>query len=121
MLHSARMRNFVLLFLLSAAPAAAQSPSAAGPLTPNFEDVSRRTGLTVSHISSPDALYIMESTSGGVGFIDCDNDGQLDIVSVNGSSVARFRRGGDLMITLYQQDANLEFTDITRSSGLTRK
>jgi len=63
----------------------------------------------------------MESTSGGVGFIDCDNDGKLDIVSVNGSSVARFRRGGDPMITLYHQGAGLKFSDITRSAGLTRK
>src|SRR5882757_9778726 len=112
MLHSARMRKVLLVLLLSAAAAAPQSPSASGAPTPQFEDISRRVGLSVSHISSSDALYIMESTSGGVGFIDCDNDGKLDIVSVNGSSVARFRRGGDPMITLYHQGAGLKFSDI---------
>src|SRR5882757_6635279 len=121
MLHSARMRKVLLFLLLSAAAAAPQSPSASGAPTPQFEDISRRAGLSVSHISSSDALYIMESTSGGVGFIDCDNDGKLDVVTVNGSSVARFRRGGDPMITLYHQDAGLKFSDITRSAGLTRK
>ena len=115
------MRKVLLVLLLSAAAAAPQSPSASGAPTPQFEDISRRVGLSVSHISSSDALYIMESTSGGVGFIDCDNDGKLDIVTVNGSSVARFRRGGDPMITLYHQDAGLKFSDITRSAGLTRK
>ncbi len=66
-------------------------------------------------------LYIMESTSGGVGFIDCDNDGKLDIVVANGSTVDRFRQGGDPMVTLYHQDANLKFTDITEKAGLSRK
>jgi len=63
--------------------------------------------------------------SGGVGLIDCDNDGQLDIITVNGSTVQRYRDGGDLMITLYHQDESKNgeprFTDITKSSGLTRK
>src|SRR5216683_4745526 len=109
-----------LILLLIAIPCFAQSRPASAPV-PRFEDVSKRAGLTVSHISSPDMLYIMESTSGGVGFIDCDNDGKLDIVVVNGSTVDRFRHGGDPMVTLYHQDADLKFTNITESAGLTRK
>jgi hypothetical protein len=108
---------------------------------PRFEDVAQKAGLTVAHISSPDKKYIVESMSGGVGLIDCDNDGKLDIITVNGSTVQRYRQGGDLMITLYHQDADskntdpktnvpknndpnsngLHFTDITKSAGLTRK
>src|ERR1700682_3133127 len=95
-------------------------PSSTAPV-PRFEDVSARAGLTVSHITSPDELYIIESTSGGVGFIDCDNDGKLDIIMANGSTVERYRQGGDPMVTLYHQDANLKFTDITKTAGLTRK
>ncbi|MFZ0308886.1 MAG: CRTAC1 family protein [Candidatus Sulfotelmatobacter sp.] len=63
----------------------------------------------------------METVSGGVGFIDCDNDGKLDIVTVNGSTVDRYRNGGDPMVTLYHQDADLKFTDITQAAGLTVK
>jgi hypothetical protein len=60
--------------------------------------------------------------SGGVGFIDCDNDGKLDIITVNGSSVERYLKGGDPVITLYHQDANLKFTDITqRCTTLTER
>ena len=40
----------------------------------------------------PDKQYIVESMSGGVGVIDCDNDGKLDIVTVNGSTVDRYRK-----------------------------
>src|SRR6266480_7785157 len=86
-------------FLLVSFPCVAQGRPAA-PI-PKFEDVSRQAGITVSHISSPDELYIMESTSGGVGFVDCNNDGKLDIVMANGSTVGRFRGGGDPMVTLY--------------------
>ncbi len=75
----------------------------------------------MSHISSPDKRYIVESMSGGVGLIDCDNDGKLDILTVNGSTIDRFRQGGDPLVTLYHQDAGFKFSDITSSAGLTRK
>ena len=93
---------------------------------PRFEDIAQKAGLTVSHISSPEKKYILESMSGGVGLIDCDNDGKLDIITVNGSTVERYRNGGDPMITLYHQDSdstadNVKFTDITKPAGLTRK
>src|SRR5260370_27172338 len=43
-------------------------PAAASPGTiPRFVDISRSAGLTVSHISSADKKYIIESVSGGVG------------------------------------------------------
>jgi len=87
---------------------------------PHFQDVARGSGLTVPHISG-EKRYILESMSGGVGFFDCDNDGKLDIVVVNGSTVDRFRQGGDLLVTLYHQDADSHFTDITQQAGLTRK
>jgi hypothetical protein len=100
-------------------------------LVPQFEDVAQKAGLTVPHISSPDKKYIVESMSGGVGLIDCDNDGKLDIITVNGSTVERYRHGGDPMITLYHQDTDskntdsknneIHFTDITESAGLTHK
>ncbi|MGH9498001.1 MAG: CRTAC1 family protein [Terriglobales bacterium] len=96
-----------------------------GQVTPvhsaiKFTDVARKAGLTVSHISSAEKHYIVESMSGGAGLIDCDNDGKLDIITVNGSTVERFKAGGDPMITLYHQDDGFKFTDITKSAGLSR-
>ena len=98
----------------------AQVPPSPSPL-PKFRDVAKQVGLSVSHISSPDKHYIVESMSGGVGLIDCDNRGKLDILMVNGSTVERYQQGGDLMVTLYHQNDSFEFTDITKSAGLTRK
>jgi enediyne biosynthesis protein E4 len=119
-----RMRILLLCFLLTIS-SLAQSPPVSSPVPqspiPQFEDVSRQAGLTVSNIAEAQQHYIIESTSGGVGFIDCDNDGKLDIVTVNSSTVDRYRNGGDLMVTLYHQDADLKFSDITLAAGLTRK
>jgi hypothetical protein len=91
---------------------------------PKFEDVSSRVGLTTSHIGAPEKRYIVESTSGGVGFIDCDNSGKLDTLIVGGSTVDHYRQsGGDPMVRLFHQDGggDLHFTDITEKAGLTRK
>jgi len=99
---------------------AAQINSSATP-TPRFEDVAPQVGLTVSHLASKEQHYIVESVSGGVGFFDCDNDGRLDAVATNGSSVDRYRAGGDQMITLYHQGADGKFTNISEQAGLTVK
>ena len=105
-------------------PARIEKKSPAPKLTapvPVFRDIAAQAGLTASHISSRDKHYVIESMSGGIGLFDCDNDGKLDIVMVNGSTVERYKQGGDLLVTLWHQDADLKFTDITEKAGLTRK
>jgi hypothetical protein len=93
----------------------------AAPRPPVFEDITSHGGLVRAHISSPDKRYVVESMSGGAGMLDYDGDGDLDIVLANGSTVARYRAGGDALVTLYRQDAPLRFTDATESAGLTRR
>src|SRR5437867_10249259 len=115
---SLRVTLFAVIAQSATAPAKSQ---VALPPVPQFEDIAQQAGLTVPHISSPDKKYIVESMSGGVGLIDCDNDGKLDIITVNGSTVDRFRQGGDPMITLYHQEADFKFSDITKIAGLARK
>src|ERR1700676_897446 len=109
-------KSWLLGILLFCQVALAQAPP-----VPRFEDVSKQAGLTVSHISSRDKRYILESMSGGVGFIDCDNDGKLDMITINATTVDRYKQGGDPMITLYHQEGDLKFKDITKEAGLTRK
>jgi hypothetical protein len=93
----------------------------ANTTVPRFEDIARQAGLNVKHIASAEQHYIIESMGGGVGLFDCDGDGKLDILTVNGSTIDRFRAGGDPMVTLYHQDSDLKFTNITESAGLTVK
>jgi enediyne biosynthesis protein E4 len=120
------IRHFYLLWIallgLSCYASAQTQPKSTLPIPAfAFEDISKQAGLTVSHVSTPDQRYIVESMSGGVGFIDCDNSGRLSIITVNGSTVDRYKNGGDLLITLYHADGNLKFSDITLKAGLTRK
>lgn len=90
------------------------------PAIPKFKDLAQELGLTVPHISTSDKRYIVESISGGVGLFDCDDDGRLDIVIVNGSTLERYSKGGNPMVTLYHQEADGKFKDITTEAGLTR-
>lgn len=94
------------------------------PIT--FKDISAEAGLSVSHISTAENRYILESMSGGAAVFDCDDDGFLDIATVNGSSVENFKKGGDLFLALYRQidGANSptpKFENITASANLARK
>ena len=90
-----------------------------------FHDVSVQAGLTTIPHSSSERRYIVETMGGGgVALFDCDNDGRLDIVVVNDSTIERFLAGGDPMITLYHQDGSggaLHFTDVTAASGLSTR
>jgi hypothetical protein len=90
------------------------------PPIPKFKDIAPSVGLTVSHISTGEKRYIVESMSGGAALFDCDDDGRLDIVTVNGSTVDRYQKGGDPMVTLYHQEPDGTFKDITKQAGLTR-
>ena len=94
----------------------------------SFADISASSGMTVPHVSTPEKRYIVESMSGGVGFFDCDGDGYLEVATANGSSVERFKGGGDPFVTLYRQvrstsgpDTPPKFENITIAAGLTRK
>lgn len=91
-----------------------------------FKDVSAESGVNVSHISTAENRYIIESMSGGAAVFDCDNDGYLDIITVNGSSVDSFRKGGDRFVSLYRQTDGAKtktpkFKNVTESANLMRR
>jgi enediyne biosynthesis protein E4 len=121
--------SLVLLFsaytLCGQTPAASVTMPLAQPSVPHFRDVSAEVGLRTFPHTNLDRRYVIETMSGGgVAFLDCNNNGKLDIGVVNDSTIDRYLGGGDPMITLYRQDGNgktLHFTDVTEASGLTTK
>src|ERR1700746_3016112 len=50
------------------------------PPVPKFKDIAKEVGITAVHISAPEAHYVIDSTSGGAGFIDCDDSGRLSVL-----------------------------------------
>jgi len=108
------IRTAILIMILGLA----QAPSLA-PI--RFHDIGPQAGLTTVPHFSTDKRYLVEMMGGGVGLLDCDNDGKLDIVVVTDSTIDRYLHGGDMMVTLYRQDADLHFTDVTESAGLTTR
>ena len=76
-------------------PAAKSAPSKAARALgsgPQFVDVARASGID-SHLTcgSGEKRYIMESMCGGIAAFDFDNDGWIDILFVDGSTLADLR------------------------------
>ncbi len=99
----------------------AQAPATAKLSPIRFRDIAAESGVTTVPHFNPDKRYLIEMMGGGVALFDCDNDGKLDIVTVTDSTIGGYLNGGDPMITLYHQDSDLHFTDVTKSAGLTTK
>jgi len=85
-------------------------------------DVAKEAGVTVLNIHGGEAKdYIVEVNGNGAAFFDYDNDGHMDILIVNGSTLRNLKKGGDPMVTLYRNMGNGKFTDVTSRSGMHRK
>jgi len=96
-------------------------PRAANPPF-RLVDVAKESGVTLLNLAgTPSKSYIVDSTGNGAAFLDYDRDGNMDVLIVNGSSLPRFKSGGDTMVALYRNDGSGHFTDVTARSGLTRR
>ena len=81
-------------------------------------DVAAEAGIDLVNVSGgPAKDYIVDANGNGAAFFDYDNDEDLDLLIVNGSTRERFAQGGDPMVALYQNDGRGRFRDVTASSG----
>jgi hypothetical protein len=92
---------------------------AAAPLA-LFRDVAKNAGLDFKLVSgTPEKHYIIESMSGGVGLLDYNNDGFLDIYLANGSTIDAERKGNNTAEDhLYRNNGDGTFSDVTHQAGL---
>ena len=82
-------------------------------------DVAAEAGLTLLNVcGGPSKDYIVEVNGNGAAFFDYDNDGDLDVLIVNGSTLDGMRRRGDPMLALYRNDGKGHFDDVTPSTGI---
>ncbi|MEW6160906.1 MAG: CRTAC1 family protein [Verrucomicrobiota bacterium] len=83
-----------------------------------FEEISKNSGLDFQHVSGHQKRFLIpEMETGGVGLLDFDNDGWLDIYCVQGGSLypnATHRPGNKL----YRNLGQWRFVDVTGTAGV---
>jgi hypothetical protein len=95
-------------------------PQASGVVI-QLVDVAEQAGITLLNIcggASKD--YILEVNGNGAAFFDYDNDGDVDALIVNGSTLPNMKQGGDQMIALFRNDGKGHFADVTRGKRTQR-
>ncbi|MGH9869681.1 MAG: CRTAC1 family protein [Candidatus Polarisedimenticolia bacterium] len=111
--HAAARPPFLML-------AAAVGLSALFAATPQvtFRDVARAWGITWSHDMGRSGQRMMVETMGsGGGFLDHDNDGDLDIYLANGAPLPGYKGPPKLHDALYRNDGPGHLTDVAAQAG----
>ena len=100
----------------TASKSATKTPPAPKPL---FVDVTRAAGIDFHLLcGSRDKLYIVETQCGGAAAFDYDNDGWMDILLIDGSSIEDYKAGKCHPPKLYHNNHDGTFTDVSAKSGL---
>src|SRR5690606_1039965 len=87
---------------------------------PQFQELRQEAGLSVVIVSgAPDKHYLVESVGGGIGIIDYDRDGWIDIYVVNGQTLDSFRNPDPAHYNrLYRNLGDGTFEDVSRQAGV---
>ena len=94
----------------------------AAPALIRFVNATAAAGLSSVNIAgTPTKDYLIDANGNGVAWFDYDNDGDLDALLVNGSTLAHMKTGGDRMTDLYRNDGTGRFVNVSSETGLTRR
>src|SRR5215467_2519289 len=120
-----RARSWILLVLPSLAVMAGCRAAADAVRQPDdftltrdwFKDESHTTGLTFVHANGMSGrFHFHEMMGSGAALFDYDNDGDLDVLLVQGAGDAKLYRN-DLVVGA-DGSRRLAFTDVTAASGI---
>ena len=84
-------------------------------------NIAEQTGIDFEHFTGKEGQRLLpETMGGGGGFLDYDNDGDQDILCVNGGPWSWARETPEKMPTMhvYQNDGKGKFNDVTKEVGL---
>ncbi len=92
--------------------------SVAGPIM--FEEIAERAGLAFTSNSCPTPNKNQPETMvAGVGLLDYDNDGYLDVYLVNGAAIPSLKKEGpQYWNRLFHNNRDGTFTDVTEKAGV---
>lgn len=84
-----------------------------------FVDVRKAAGITFRHDSaSTEEKYYIETMGSGVGWIDYNQDGLLDLYFVQQGPTKIYRPPQPLHSVLYRNNGDGTFTDVTEKAGV---
>ena len=91
-------------------------------LPPIFADVTAESGIDFTYRNGEEAdeYTILETLGGGVGLIDYDRDGRLDIFLTGGGTISKEKTLSGLPNRLYRNEGDWRFRDVTQEVGLDR-
>ena len=88
---------------------------------PHLREVAKESGVEFTHLSGREGeLWTVEITGAGVGVLDYDNDGKLDIYAIQGGPL-RDRSGllpSDRIYRNTSVEGELKFEDVTEATGI---
>ena len=108
------------VLVLPLALVAAQHPGdESAPVLPQFTDQAAAAGIDFHHVfGGLEKKYIVEAKGGGAGFFDYDNDGDIDLYVVNGSTLETYRRKSGPGNVLYRNEGDGTFADRSIEAGV---
>ncbi len=97
-----------------------RAASASGQGPPPFEEGAEAAGIRYYYESGAagDRIHIADTMGGGVGLIDFDNDGWLDIYFVNGGRLPLDPKAPPRPNLLYRNQGDGTFRDVTATAGV---
>lgn len=113
-----RVASAFATFLLAAGSCAATESAAAGFA---FTEVAASAGLTFRHESGARGqLWLAEIMGGGVGVLDCDNDGRLDVWLVQSGDLTAGTQAprADRLYRNVSDQRAMRFVDISTDAGV---
>jgi enediyne biosynthesis protein E4 len=84
-----------------------------------FEDITQQAGIDWQHFDgASEDKFLVETMAGGVGFIDYDNDGLLDIFFVNGGETPHAKSSRPVRNGLYRNLGGNRFENVGEKAGV---
>jgi len=114
------IRGFLTLLTVLALATTTETVVEAGSSTIRFQDITSRSGVQFVTDSSPTPNKNQPETMiSGVGLIDYDNDGYLDIFFINGAAMPSLKKDSPKYYNrLFHNNHDGTFTDVTEKAGL---
>ena len=120
-LATAIWRGIALVLIINPvfgqAPQTAKTQDAAIPV--HFTDIRKSAGITfVQDSTQTDQKYYLETMGTGVGWIDYDQDGLMDLYFVQSGPTDIYKPPHPLRSALYHNNGDGTFTDVTEKAGV---